>query len=496
MRFLHKKHANKEPQSKRKSTRLQEGIKKKIAAHNRKQKKLDKKDVTWKSRKPKDPGIPNSFPYKGQILAEMEEAKRREAEERALRREQQREAARAAGQTEEEIEESIAREEAVDNSNRLAALLESASAAAAEYDGNDDTMDVDDDDSDNEIVIGAEEGVSNVKDLSRKAYDKIYKKVVELSDVVLYVLDARDPEGTRSKDVEHHILANPDKRLIFVLNKIDLVPEEALKTWKTHLERNFPVVPLAASTAAHNAQTFPHPGLTPARTATFLLQALKRFAGQAQKKRSISVGIVGYPNVGKSSVINALTARHGNAGKACPVGALAGVTTSIRKVKIDNKLSVWDSPGIVFPSEKNNVDEVSRLILLNALPPKQIEDPVPAVSLLLKRLLKSEDLFSRLRNTYDIPPIVTIPHDKFVTEFLVHVSRKMGRLGRGGVPDLRSAGMAVLNDWRDGRIAGWAMPKSKAAEKKEEDASRPVIVTQWAEEFKLDGLWDGETMEE
>ena len=55
---------------------MAEGIKKKAAAHNRKQKKLAKKDVTWKSRHKKDPGIPSAFPYKDQILAEMEEAQR------------------------------------------------------------------------------------------------------------------------------------------------------------------------------------------------------------------------------------------------------------------------------------------------------------------------------------------------------------------------------------------------------------------------------------
>ena len=67
----------KRKKSKRVSTRMREGIKKKVAAHRRKERKLEKKNPTWKSRRPKDIGIPSSFPYKDRILLEIEEKKRR-----------------------------------------------------------------------------------------------------------------------------------------------------------------------------------------------------------------------------------------------------------------------------------------------------------------------------------------------------------------------------------------------------------------------------------
>ncbi|ANB15376.1 RNA-binding GTPase NUG1 [Sugiyamaella lignohabitans] len=510
----------KKPISKRKSTRLQQGIKKKVAAHNRKERKQSKKDVTWKSKVKKDPGIPNSFPYKNRILEQIEENRLKEAEEKERRREAQRAAAKAAGETFTGLDDddSMAVEES--NSNRLSALLASAQQAAKEYDGeedeeeddDDEDMEVDDSDGESEDEgqeIEITEG-ENVFEGSRKAFDKLYKQVVDDADVVLYVLDARNPEGTRSRQVERTVLANPSKRLIFVLNKIDLVPSDVLKKWIKYLELAFPTIPLAASSAAPNATTFEHKGLTQVATSTILLQALKKYASESQLKRSISVGVIGYPNVGKSSVINSLTARHGSTNRACPVGAQAGVTTVVRKVKVDNKLSILDSPGIVFPSSEsskkaNPVEEKARLILLNAVPPKQIDDPRPAVSLLLKRLSKNDDLMTRLKKYYDLPPIVTSPHDKFVTSFLVEIARKKGRLGRGGVPDLDSSATAVITDWRDGRIAGWALPpvlKSSSSEAPtgSVDASsgaaieqnQTVIVTEWAKEFSLDGLWDGQ----
>ena len=188
----------KKPQSKRKSTKLQKGIQKKIAAHNRKQKKLSKKDVTWKSRQPKDPGIPNSFPFKAQMLEEIEQNRMRELEERERRKEEMREQARLQGATDADLAQLEGQIDTATTQNRLSALLESAQQAAADYEQEDDEMDVESDEETGEL----DDVFSGIQqDTSRKAFEKHFKQVVETCDVLIYVLDARNPDGTRSKQV-------------------------------------------------------------------------------------------------------------------------------------------------------------------------------------------------------------------------------------------------------------------------------------------------------
>ncbi|KAJ5995593.1 hypothetical protein N7481_002570 [Penicillium waksmanii] len=497
--------------SKRVPVRLRHKIEKAAVAKQKKNRKLAKQNPEWRSKMKKDPGIPSLFPFKDKLLHEIEEKKRLRAEEQQRIREEARarkivaKKAQGVDVDQAEIEVDLDGDDMLDDtmdadgdeSNPMAALLASARARATEYDEDDDEMEEDDED---EMDEDEEEGgitfdstpdlvdaQNPSKETSRRQFDKVFKSVTEAADVVLYVLDARDPEGTRSKEVEREIMAADagNKRLILILNKIDLVPPPVLKAWLLHLRRSFPTLPLKASNGSGNAHTFDHKQLTVKGTSETLFRALKAYAHSKQLKRSISVGVIGYPNVGKSSVINALTARlNKGSSNACPTGAEAGVTTNMRSVKLDNKLKLIDSPRNRLPQFKRQDQQ------------EQIEDPIPAVNLLIKRLSSSENMIAKMLEVYGITSLFPTNGDK-TTDFLIQVARKRGRLGKGGIPNIESAAMTVVNDWRDGRIQGWAnapalsvvAPADAAETAPGEGVVTAQVVTEWAKEFQIEGLW-------
>ena len=152
----------------------------------------------------------------------------------------------------------------------------------------------------------------------RKYYLKALHKVVDESDIVILVLDARDPEGCRSRLVEEEVRRRESegKKLVFVLNKIgailsfflyfeqyiylciDLIPRSNAQAWLKYLRHSTPTLPFLSSASSQHQRTN-----ISSSTAPSLLRLLKAYKPKAG---SITIGVVGYPNVGKSSLINSL----------------------------------------------------------------------------------------------------------------------------------------------------------------------------------------------
>ena len=126
------------------------------------------------------------------------------------------------------------------------------------------------------------------------------------------------------------------------------------------------------------------------------------------------------------------------------------------------------------------------------LPKQALADPIKAVSALLARLQRTTDGIQRLIDYYQMPPLMTAGTD-MTSGFLVEVARKRGRLGRGGVPNLHSAALIVLGDLNEERLVlPTVMSTSDTSSWQESTKGDVQIVSQMAEPFRIEGLWEAD----
>ena len=443
-------------QSKRTALHTKYKIQKKVREHHRKERKEQKaklkKQGTLEYRKSKDPGIPGAWPFKEQLLQEVEGWKDMQQKERlqlALQRKKERERARKAGMS---------------PAQQMAELKRNAAKAQGEFEMQEE-----------EVEVASRAGRADVEN-TKRAYYRELRKIVQTADVILVVLDARDPLGCRPLEVERYIMnVDPSKRIVLVLNKIDLVPKENVTAWVKFLRRELPTVAMKCSTQEQkmNLGRSKASGMAAGGDSSKgseciggeqLLQLLKNYSRNSDMKVAVTVGVVGYPNVGKSSLINSLVRT-----RAVETGAQAGITKKAQQVQLDKKVKLLDCPGIVFAKDETDV----AVILRNCVKLDAVIDPVPAFQEIVRRCdkMKLMTLYKTARFGTD-------------QEFLQLVARARGKMKKGGVLDLEMAARTVLQDWVQGKIPYCTNPPAVAESIHDETS----IVTTWGKEFDLSAI--------
>eukprot|EP00996_Jenningsia_fusiforme_P000090 NODE_1054_length_1737_cov_9.406991_g931_i0.p1 GENE.NODE_1054_length_1737_cov_9.406991_g931_i0~~NODE_1054_length_1737_cov_9.406991_g931_i0.p1 ORF type:complete len:485 (-),score=130.74 NODE_1054_length_1737_cov_9.406991_g931_i0:137-1591(-) len=265
-----------------------------------------------------------------------------------------------------------------------------------------------------------------------RAYYKEFRKVIEASDVILEVLDARDPLGCRCLAIEKSVDSefNGKKKFILLLNKIDLVPREVAEQWLEELRSELPVV---AFTTMKGPMT--------RKCIDCLFKLLNVHSRGDGIKKKIAVGVIGFPNVGKSSIINSL-----KRSTVVAVGNTPGFTKVAAEVHLNSNIRIMDCPGIIF----SDADSPAA-VLRNAIKVESLEDPLSPVELILERCDPE-----KLRTIYAIGPF------KGSTDFLTQIAARTGKIGKRAEPMLEDAARLVLRDWNDGRIPFYTVPVAKA----------------------------------
>ncbi|XP_077429367.1 guanine nucleotide-binding protein-like 3 [Vanacampus margaritifer] len=403
--------------SKRVSCAKRYKIQKKVREHNKKLKREAKKKGVSKRPK-KDPGVPSIAPFKEEVL--------REAEQRRLQIEEEKERQKQAAKE----ERAKKRKQEKDSGSKE---KEPKAKKARE-----------------EKIVQRPEKKNAAERNTKKFQCAELIKVIDASDVVLEVLDARDPMGCRCPQLEEMVLQKGgNKKLLLVLNKIDLVPRANVEQWMQRLQQEFPVVAFKASAHAQHEKSKKkrrrrsrivpsNEVLDRSRGAAcfgsmLLTELFKHYGANKEGNSRLRVGVVGFPNVGKSSLINNL-----KGSPACIADFKRGITKSMQEVQISQNVNLVDSPGILACP----TNPAAAMALRSLQVEEGQETVLEAARTLLQQCTKTQILLQ-----------YNIANYRNHAEFLTLLAKKRGFLQKGGVVNTVQAASAFLDDWTGAKMS-------------------------------------------
>lgn len=356
-------------------------------------------------------------------------------------------------------------------------------------------------------------------------------RVVERSDIVVQIVDARNPLLFRSEDLEKYVKeVDENKMNMILINKSDFLNNEQRKAWATYFDKqNIRVAFFSAAESVENAKReaeeascsvesegldqvldkiedlqlkvdgaeknlqklenlvdkFVHNEIAANANKiindpkilsnTELIALFKSLhSGNRVTPNLVTVGLVGYPNVGKSSTINAVFLE-----KKVSVSATPGKTKHFQTLFVDSELLFCDCPGLVMPSFCTTKAD---MILNGILPIDQMRDHVPPVNLLCTLIPRHV-----LEDTYGI--MLTKPLEgedptrpPYAEELLLAFSYNRGYMTANGQPDQSRGSRYVLKDFVNGKLLYCHAPPGveqrefhKFAERRKEEADIKLL---------------------
>ncbi|KAK4482755.1 hypothetical protein RD792_009923 [Penstemon davidsonii] len=296
-------------------------------------------------------------------------------------------------------------------------------------------------------------------------------RVLERSDLLVMVVDARDPLFYRCPDLEAYAREiDEHKRTLLLVNKADLLPFSVREKWAEYFHQHgilFIFWSAKAATATLEGKKLDlsrsiqssQKDLADTDTKVYgrdeLLARLQFEAEEIVSMRnirapSVVVGFVGYPNVGKSSTINALVG-----GKKTGVTSTPGKTKHFQTLIISEKLTLCDCPGLVFPSFTSSRYE---MIASGVLPIDRITEHREAVQIVANRVPRSV-----IENVYKISLPKPKPYEPqnrppLAVEFFRAYCASRGYVASSGLPDETKAARKILKDYIDGKLPHFEIP--------------------------------------
>ena len=256
--------------------------------------------------------------------------------------------------------------------------------------------------------------------------EKKLKEQINIVDVIIEVLDARIPSSSAYPEIQKLI---KDKPRLILLNKSDLTSPEKTQVWIKTIKDNTNC-PVIATSANDNKD---------------LSKILNKVIELGQPKiiklvqkgllpRAVRIMVVGMPNVGKSSIINKLIKK-----TKAKTGAKAGVTRDQQWVRINPKVDLLDTPGII-PLKQEDQDKAYKLAFVDSIG-ENAYDVEAVASIFIKDVEKIYP--NHIREYYKLD-------DNNVT--IENIALKRNWIVQGGKPDTKRCAQNILNDFRTGRL--------------------------------------------
>jgi len=267
-----------------------------------------------------------------------------------------------------------------------------------------------------------------------ESYWDLIKRIITESDLVLEILDARLVELSRNEQVEK-LIKEVGRPVIFVVNKSDLVDRDDLKEQVEKLKRDGDVVFISAKKKGD---------------VKVLLFAIKRTFKKFGKRERIErrrfdpkpeyreafgdivVGVLGYPNVGKSSIIKMLAP-----GKKLKISKKSGTTHGVHWINGKSGIKLIDSPGVIPLAREDEI----RYGLIGAKDNEALKNPELVAHAVVKLFYKMG--YEKFYN-------VNISDD--VDKVIEDIGLKKGFLIKGGRVDENRVFSMIIRDWQEGRL--------------------------------------------
>jgi len=232
--------------------------------------------------------------------------------------------------------------------------------------------------------------------------------------------------GTRSYYAENFIKKNaPHKHIILILNKCDLIPTWATAAWIKYLSKEYPTLAFHASIT--------NPFGKPA-----LFQLLRQFDSLHKEKKNISIGFIGYPNVGKSSIINTLKKK-----AVCKAAPIPGETKVWQYITLTKRIYLIDCPGVVYEGDQTETDKV----LKGVVRAEKIQEPLEYIPGILEKA-----------NREYLEKLYHVTHWEDHEDFVSQIAVNYGKLKKGAEPDTKTMAKKILMDWQRGKIPYFVVP--------------------------------------